>query len=169
MYNGPQTENWYVAPGRFVAKSVAGLGGGVEIFYFWNFDNDMVYTYGFAGIGAVKTSLKFLGLLGSYDWNDIGDWVSVSPAKAFSPEELDGAQGRISKLGLSVMGIGGISCHISAFRGASAYFSSTKVDIKNTGFFKLPAQVTLGGWESLDANKQRGNKTQDWQKFVDGS
>jgi hypothetical protein len=169
VYNGPKTDNWYVRSGIFQAYSLAKAGIGAYVFDFWNFENDMVYTYGFAGAGAIKPQLKYAGIYGNFSGSDVSDWLSLSPNMAFSPEELDGALGRIEKIGLSVMGIGYTSFNITAYRGLNTtYFSGAKVDVKNTGFFKFPAVILAGYWELLDANKQTQKQTQDWDKIVNG-
>jgi hypothetical protein len=165
MYNGPKTEKWYVKPGRYVAYSGMNLGGGAYIFHFWHHDNDMIYTYGFGGFGGIKGQLQYLGVAGKFAGSDYGDWMEVQPNGAFSPEELDGASGRLERLGLSIMGVGKVACLISANKGRTL-FSGRRVDVKNTEFFSFPVVVLAGRWELLDATKQRETMTIDWDTLV---
>jgi hypothetical protein len=162
LYSGPQTNQWYVRPGRYKVYTLAGVGGGAFIFDFWNVVDNMIYTYGFAGVGGVKTSLKYLGLAGKYDGTEVGNWLALDPKRAFSSEELDGASGRLEKVGLSVMGLGHISCRITAYTGiTTTYFSAAEVQVRLTHFFSFPGMVLQGTWEQLDVNPQRANKSED--------
>ena len=74
---------------------------------------------------------------------------------------------RVVKVGVSIMGLGYVHCAITAHSGTGrTYFSATKVDVKNTHFVSIPASALAGRWELLDATKQCGTMTQDWDQFV---
>lgn len=166
-----KTGKWFVRPGYAFSAGV-GVGATAFVFDFLNMDDNQIYGLLFTGLGlagglgsgktgalgglreVAKTLGKQAGVKGA-SWLKSGfkttypirSWSSVSTGRAFSADDLNRSNGRLTVLGASALGLGAYKCYVSAASWGfdSPYFNSQEVTILPQTI-DIQLSATVGMW-----------------------